>query len=528
MSDDANATRFEPPLRIAAHAAEAGNIFNGLPMIELPDDDRTGSDFAAELGKHLGRAEIFRRAKILMTLTDKRERLEPVGDHEFRTLIERYVCLFQARVPKKTGDQLLRIRRTLGIDLARMTMNSPQMLAEIREVEHLHDVPLPVLRPDGTIEILPEGYDAGTRILTLRTCHYTEQPCADGAKFLRDMLGEFQFQDTERSLSVAVSAMLTLFARRVLPSLAHRPAFIYTANAPGGGKTLLADCAIAPVLGRSPRTAFSKREEEIEKVLFAEVRSGCECILFDNVRGRIENSCLENLLTSHVFKGRILNQSATYEGENHLVIFFTGNGVTVSEDLDRRGLFVELFQPEAKAQDRKFKQALSVASLIERRAEVLAALWQIVQAWDRAGRPTGTKTHANFPEWARIIGGMLEHAGFASPVTAPTLHNSGNRDGDDMAELVALLAATKGSLPIDFDTLTEIAAERGLFDRITDGNTAKAMDRPEKARLGKLLAAYDKRTFGERRLMFCVDGRGHGRRFRVTGPEGTARDAAEI
>jgi hypothetical protein len=523
MSEPGNIVRFEPPVHITAKPGESANTFNGLPMVELPDDDRTGGDFTAELGKHLGHAAIFRRGKILMALTEKRDRLEPVGDHEMRTLVERYVCLFKARVPKKTGEQLLKIRMTLGIDAARMAMNSPQLLSEIREVEHLHDIPLPVRRAGGQIAILPEGYDSASRTLTLRACDYAARPCADGAKFLRELLGEFRFTEPDRSLSVAVGAMLTLFARRLLPALAHRPAFIYTANAAGGGKTLLADCAIAPIFGRSPRAAFPRREEELEKLLLAEVLGGCECLLFDNLKGRVDSAAIENLLTSHVFKGRILNLSKTFEGENHLVMFFTGNGVTVSEDLARRALFVELFQPEARAQDRKFQQPLSVGSLVERRVEILAALWQIVQAWDAAGQPRGAKTHASFPEWAAIIGGMVEHAGFASPVTVPAMRHAGNQDAEDMAALVRAMASGHGNRPIDFDQVTETAAELGLFERITDGCSAKSMERPDKARLGKLLAGYDQRVFGDERTTFLVEGRGHGRRFRVKLPDEPAQ-----
>ncbi|MSU51429.1 MAG: hypothetical protein EXS37_20465 [Opitutus sp.] len=523
MSEPGEIVRFEAPLKIHGPTGEAANTWNGLPMIELPDDDRTGGDFAAELGKHLARADIFRRGKILMTLTGKRDRLEPVGDHELRTLVERYVCLFRARVPKKTGEQLLKIRITLGIDAARMTMNSPQLLAEIREVEHLHDIPLPVQRPDGSLAILAEGYDASSRTLTLRACDYVSRPNPNGATFLRELLSEFQFNEPERALAVAVSAMLTLFARRLLPPLAHRPAFIYLSNAAGGGKTLLADCSIAPVFGRSPRTPFPRREEELEKLLLAEVLCGCDCLLFDNVRGRVESASIENLLTSHIFKGRILNQSKTYEGENHLVMFFTGNAVTVSEDLARRALFVELFQPEARAQDRQFKNPLSVGLLVERRAEVLAALWQIVQAWHAAGRPRGRKSHASFPEWATLIGGIVEHAGFASPVTAPALHDGGNQDVEDMVSLVAAVRDAHCDRPIDFEKLADLAGELGLFERITEGVGASGLDRADKAKLGKLLKGYDRRVFGETRLTFLVEGRGHGRRFRISLPGVAAR-----
>jgi hypothetical protein len=342
------------------------------------------------------------------------------------------------------------------------------------------------------------------------------KPVLSGAAFLREMLSEFRFTEAERGLSVAVSAMLTLFARRLLPPLAYRPAFVYLANAAGGGKTLLADCAIAPVFGSSPRTPYPQREEEREKLILAEIMSGSETLLFDNVRGRVESPSIENLLTSHVFRGRILNQSKSYEGENHLTLFFTGNGLKVTEDLSRRALFVELFQPEARAQDRQFTRPLSAGWLVEHRREVLAALWQIVQAWDRAGRPKGCNTHASFPEWSAIIGGMVEHAGFASPVAAPRLRDGGNVDAEEMAELVGALRTKHGSGRIDFQQLSEVAADRGLFERITDCKSAAAMERSDKARFGALLKGYDGRTFGEERLAFSIIGKGHQRRFCVT------------
>lgn len=518
MSEGGEIVRFEAPLNVTAPGSASANTYHGLPMVELPDDDRTGGDFAAELGKHLGKQPIFRREKILLTLNSRGERLEAVGDHEMRTLVERYVCLFRVRVPKKTGEHLLRVRTTLGVDLARMVMSSPQLLTEIREIEHLHDIPLPVLRADGKIEIMAEGYDSACRTLTLRACDYAARPCENGADYLRTLLKEFQFTEPERSLAVAVAAMMTLFARRILPKLAFRPAFIFTANAPGGGKTLLADCAIAPIFGRSPRTVFPRREEELEKLLLAEVLSGSECLLFDNVRGRVESGAIENLLTSHIFGARILSQTKKLECDNHLTLFFTGNGLTVTGDLDRRGLFVELFQPEARAQDRKFVNPLSVGMLIEKRAEILAALWQMIQAWDRAGRPPGSKTQSGLHEWAATIGGIVEHAGFLSPVTAPTLLEGGNQDGGDMLTLVRVMRENHAERPIDFEKLAELAAVGGLFERITDGHTANGMERADKARFGKLLASYHQRMFGDERITFLVEGRGHGRRFRVNIP----------
>jgi hypothetical protein len=53
------------------------------------------------------------------------------------------------------------------------------------------------------------------------------------------------------------------------------------------------------------------------------------------------------------------------------------------------------------------------------------------------------------------------------------------------------------------------------------------MDRSDKSRLGKLLVSYDGRIFGEKRLVFCVNGRGHGRRFCVLARTGQEPNGEE-
>ena len=72
---------------------------------------------------------------------------------------------------------------------------------------------------------------------------------ANAVMFLRQLFNEFCFNDndSERATSVAVAAMLTLFVSHIIPRGALRPGFLYTANAEGSGKTLLARLAIVHV-----------------------------------------------------------------------------------------------------------------------------------------------------------------------------------------------------------------------------------------------------------------------------------------
>jgi len=210
--------------------------------------------------------------------------------------------------------------------------------------------------------------------------------------------------------------MMTLFARGLLPPTALRPAFIYLANAPAAGKTLLADCAVVPVFGRAYRHNLPQKEEELEKVLLTAVMEAQPVLFFDNIKKHLSSPCLEGFLTALHWQGRILSVSKTFSGKNGSTVFLTGNGATVSPDMRRRSLFVELFSEAARAEDRKFQQPLDEAVLVARRGEILGALWSMVQAWDRDGRPACSTTHNGLGSWSNTIAAIVEHAGFGSPI----------------------------------------------------------------------------------------------------------------
>jgi hypothetical protein len=205
----------------------------------------------------------------------------------------------------------------------------------------------------------------------------------------------------------------------------------------------------------------------------------------------------------------VLGVSKSFCGENNVTVFITGNGCTVSPDLRRRSLFVELFMEEERAEDRKFQRTLDDVALLAIRANILGALWALVREWDAAGRPRPSRTHSSFPRWAEIIGGIVEFAGYGCALEAAEIENAADTDGEDMRELVKLLVAGQG---VKFDDLVSVAREHGLFERLID---AEGDLKPSiKSTFGKLLKRYDGRVFGGCKR-FVVAGSGHSRRFRV-------------
>ncbi len=211
-----------------------------------------------------------------------------------------------------------------------------------------------------------------------------------------------------------------------------------------------------------------------------------------------------------IFKGRILGVSKTFEGENLTSVFITGNGATVSPDMRRRALFIELFMEDERAEDRSFQRILDDGVLLDLRPRILAALWTLVRDWDQAGRPTPSRTNSAFPQWSEIIGGIVEHAGYGCPLETAEITSAADVDGSDMRELVEALDTKP--VPVKFDALVELSRERGLFERIiaTEGD----LELSHKSRFGKLLKRYDRRLFAGCRR-FVIDGKGHSRTFHV-------------
>ncbi len=207
----------------------------------------------------------------------------------------------------------------------------------------------------------------------------------------------------------------------------------------GAGKTLLAKCAISPTHGLVKTDGDLKDKAETAKELLAAVIETRPYILFDNCKRHLDSPYLEAFVSSAIWSGRILGVSKMFSGENLMTVFVTGNGCTVSPDMRRRSLFVELFMKDERAEDRNFQRILDDAVLLALRPQILAALWTLVREWDKAGRPKPSRTNSAFPRWAEIIGGIVEHAGYGCPLETAEIPSAADVDGSDMRELVEVL-----------------------------------------------------------------------------------------
>jgi hypothetical protein len=172
--------------------------------------------------------------------------------------------------------------RTITKEDAESSLECSQLIDCLPIIRAVNNARFPIGRAAGHIELLPEGYDSESMIFTTPGGPQVEDvSAADGARFLHELFSEFCFKenDSERAVSVAVSAMLTLFVFHIIPKGALRPGFLYTANAEGSGKTLLARLAIVPRIGYTPTGNLPEQEEEVQKVVFSTAYRRIACSL---------------------------------------------------------------------------------------------------------------------------------------------------------------------------------------------------------------------------------------------------------
>ncbi len=278
-----------------------------------------------------------------------------------------------------------------------------------------------------------------------------------------------------RSLAVQMAAMLSPFARGLVPASAPPLGFLYDANSQRSGKTLLLKMAVIPTNGALATQAWNKRDEELRKALDAEVLLARPYIAFDNVRGHIGSPVLEAFMTSTTWTGRVLGKTEMFTAENNAVVFLTGNDANLSTDMDFRVLKIKLFVEEANVQERAVRNPIDDAWLQDpaNRLSILSHLWAIVRSWDAAGRPLATEHLRNgFETWCKVIGGMVQHAGFGDPLAPPDDETGGgNPEVDDMRSLVRELTREEGAkrLEFTFAELVDVLYEHSLLAWKLDG-----------------------------------------------------------
>ena len=333
----------------------------------------------------------------------------------------------------------------------------------------------PLLKDDGTI-VCAEGYDSESGMWCENVPELSglvsEQPTREEAgaalRLIREAFKTFCFADAETvatgqgSTEVDTSkppgqdessflvALMTAVCR---PSLHLSPGVVVRASpmsGAGAGKGLLARCICEIAFGRPPHAVTGgATAEELEKRIAAELIQGSPALFIDNLNNTaVKSDLLASAITERPARVRVLGKSQMLRLNASAFVVLTGNGLTVSEDLARRFIMVDLDPRTEDPESREFKSDI-LRDVGARRAELLAALLTIWR-WGRQadediqeGRPLGS-----FSPWCRWVRNPLLDLGCRDPVER--VGEAKERDGrrQQVAELFAIWWEIHKALPV--------------------------------------------------------------------------------
>ncbi len=298
----------------------------------------------------------------------------------------------------------------------------------------------PILANDGSIRVA-RGYDKDTRFWCtgIELPSIPERPSRKQAeaalRTLRKPFASFPFADAQTIANPSgqsivdpshppgideatyLLAVLTAVCR---PSLPLAPGFIIRSpqySGAGTGKGLLVRAASQIAFNFSPKAFTSSGERaELEKRLTAALVAADPIIFLDNVNAEVVRSNLlaqiatENPCAIRRFRENTKVVSIT----SSAFLAMTGNATTVSEDLARRFLIVELDagceNPEQRRFDEDFRSTIK-----QKRNELLAAALTIWR-WGRRNQSKPGLALGSFEQWATWCRDPLIALGCPDPV----------------------------------------------------------------------------------------------------------------
>ena len=282
-------------------------------------------------------------------------------------------------------------------------------------------IEFPIYAKDRTIHYHP-GYSESTH------CYYNPDPrlvipevsenpskseLDKAVNLLSEAFHDFPFiSNSERAHAIAL--MILPFVRELIDG--HTPLHLIEAPLPGSGKTLLADVAAFPSLGRSiAKMAESEKSDgDYKKRITALLIEGPTFICIDNIRARLESSAISLAITCGIWKDRILQVSKNATVRVKSVWIATGNNPALSSEVTRRTIRIridpKMDKPWLREGHKYFKHPDILEWMKRHRGEFIHGILTIVNKWIAEGEPSPPKTTpvlGMFEEWRRVMGGFL-------------------------------------------------------------------------------------------------------------------------
>lgn len=370
---------------------------------------------------------------------------------------------------------------------------------------------LPLLRRDGTVWAKP-GWDPVTKMMyrpreapaPLPEACSKEEAAAALERFSH-FLSEYPFKEPSHRAAILSMALAGL-ARHFFDVT---PLLLIDAPKAGSGKTKLAKCVGALMLGVEPGTFTCPSDpQETRKIFTSGLKKGDVFFLLDNHPddGFLDDDAMNTFVTAPVFEDRLLGSNETRGWINHAILTVTGNQTRVKGALQRRTLQVRIVPDVEQPELRSFAFD-PVRWVLSRREEMVRDGMTVLAAYLRAGRPGEDKlgSWGSFEDF-KLVRGALVWLGQADPRDALAQAPQGDADADEAKLYLRIWRHVREREARTF-TVREI--EPLLFDleSLKGANLGKWLSaRRDQVKYGKLAITDTRRKATGKRTLWQMQG----------------------
>lgn len=465
---------------------------DGRPCVELPRIGRPAGAFASEVGAFIqSHKRWFLRSDRVVEPRPLRcgdgltvLSFAELGTAEVCTAIEDFL---------ETGTVVRGFWEPTSMNEAvgRMLLGSPRFKRHLDPISRVCQVQLPAIW-DGKLICIQSGYDARFQTFTRPDAPKLNRIDFQQAKQLIDqaLLG-FPWK-SQQDLTHAIARLLTPFCRCLMGFSARPPLWFFEANRPRAGKDYLNGIAQIIYYGfpfEDARLNFDG--EEVRKRITTALVCGRTAMHFANCRGRIDQAALEQAVTAKFWADRLLGSNDEVQLANEIEFSLSANvGIRFTPDFEPRIRKIRLSYPQEDANSRKFPIPDLHGWVLQNRAALLSAFGALVRNWCNSGRPDGPTAFTSFPEWGRIVGGIMHAAGFPDPCLPHDSTDDGT--GDDLtAAMRRLFSFGYAGYPdqwISKQQLYDLISENADDDAI--GYFGDLNERSDQTRFGRHLQSF--------------------------------------
>ncbi|MDD4961003.1 MAG: hypothetical protein PHX07_02075 [Candidatus Marinimicrobia bacterium] len=294
---------------------------------------------------------------------------------------------------------------------------------DILSIKHWDFPPLiditesPIITQNGDITSIP-GYNPTTQLYYAPAKGFELPPIPDkptkddvgrSLDVLNDVICDFPFDDNS-SRTNALATIITPIVRTLINGIT--PMVLFDKPQPGTGASKLADVVSIIATGRTFMLSPLKEDDEWRKQITTLLLNSTPVITFDNVDRRLKSPSLAKLLTSDLWRDRILGRSEPVVLHNRTLWMATGNNIKLNNDIARRCYKIRLDAKMSRPWQRtNFKHPKLLPWIHENRPAIIAAILTIARAWIQAGKPEYQLPTMDYIAWEKTVGNILTFCG---------------------------------------------------------------------------------------------------------------------